>query len=131
MKTAEDAMDVAGARREIVCMVERLHTHDMAEPAQGARERLREVPVAPAGRDFLGWRGDRERDTQPAPGERRGVPHERRTVLFDVGAPPLGVRRERPCEGGGRSHGPMVDDDRVRYRDDPTAARPEPPAQPE
>jgi len=59
------------------------------------------VPVAPAGRDFLGWRGDRERDTQPAPGERRGVPHERRTVSFDVGAPLLGVRREQARHGVG------------------------------
>ena len=63
-----DAVHVARAAREVVGVIERLHAHHVAVPAERAGERLREMPVAPAGRDLLRRRRDRERDAQPPAG---------------------------------------------------------------
>jgi len=128
-KTTEHAMDVAGPRRQIVGVIERLHAHEMAERAQRPRERLCEVPVAPPGCDLRGRRGDRERDSQPIPRQRRGVAHERGAVSFDVTAPRSTVRCERPCERTRPAHRAIVDDDCIRYRDDAAASGAETPAQ--
>ena len=122
-------MDVAGTRREVVGVIE-VCTRTTWPSWRNARANACARCQSPhRGATFSDGAAIVRAMRNRPPGQRRGLAHERRPVSFDVGAPRLGVRRERPCERRDRPHGPMVDHDRVRHRDDPAAPRPQPPAQ--